>query len=73
MVKTGSGDHPLSYSKGTGAFSQAVKLSVREAANSPPTSAKIKKTWIYKSTLPYVFMEFSHADHVAPPIRRSWH
>jgi hypothetical protein len=28
----------------------------READHSPPTSAEVKKMWIYTSTLPYVFM-----------------
>jgi hypothetical protein len=28
----------------------------RKADHSPPTSAKVKKMWIYKSTPPYVFM-----------------
>jgi hypothetical protein len=28
----------------------------READHSPPASAEVKKTWIYTSTLPYVFM-----------------
>jgi hypothetical protein len=33
-----------------------VKLQGREADHSPPTSAVIKKAWIYLSTPPYVFM-----------------
>jgi hypothetical protein len=33
-----------------------LKRPGREAGNSPPTSAEIKNTWIYTSTLPYVFM-----------------
>jgi hypothetical protein len=28
----------------------------READHSPPTSVEVKKTWIYTSTPPYVFM-----------------
>jgi hypothetical protein len=28
----------------------------RKAGHSPPTSAEVKKMWIYTSTLPYVFM-----------------
>jgi hypothetical protein len=32
------------------------KQSGREADHSPPTSAEVKKTWIYTSTPPYVFM-----------------
>jgi hypothetical protein len=27
-----------------------------EADHSPPSSAEVKNTWIYTSTLPYVFM-----------------
>jgi hypothetical protein len=37
-------------------LSREVKQQGREADHSPPTSAKAKKTWIYTSTLPYVFM-----------------
>jgi hypothetical protein len=33
-----------------------VKRPKREADHSPPTSAEVKKTWIYTSTPPYVFM-----------------
>jgi hypothetical protein len=33
-----------------------VKRPRREADQSPPTSAEVKKTWIYKSTPPYAFM-----------------
>jgi hypothetical protein len=33
-----------------------VKRLGREADHSSPTCAKVKKTWIYTSTLPYVFM-----------------
>jgi hypothetical protein len=39
-----------------GALSAGVKLSEREAENSPPTSAEVKNTWVYTSTPPYVFM-----------------
>jgi hypothetical protein len=33
-----------------------VKRTRREADHLPPTSAEVKKTWIYTSTPPYVFM-----------------
>jgi hypothetical protein len=33
-----------------------VKWPGREFDHSPPTSAKVKKTWIYTSTPPYIFM-----------------
>jgi hypothetical protein len=39
----------------TGVFSLEVKLPGREADHSPPTSAEIKKIWIYTPTSPYVF------------------
>jgi hypothetical protein len=38
-----------------GALSSGVKRGGREADHSPPSSAKAKKMWIYKSTNPYVF------------------
>jgi hypothetical protein len=37
-------------------LSPGVKRSAREADHSTPTSAEVKKTWIYTSTPPYVFM-----------------
>jgi hypothetical protein len=37
-------------------LSPELKRPGREADHSPPTSAEIKKTWIYTSTPPYVFM-----------------
>jgi hypothetical protein len=33
-----------------------VKRPVRDAEHSPPTSAEVKKTWIYTSTPLYAFM-----------------
>jgi hypothetical protein len=39
-----------------GLFSRGVKRPGREADHSPPTSAEVKKTWMYTSTPPYVFM-----------------
>jgi hypothetical protein len=33
-----------------------VKRLDREADHSPPTIAEVKKTWVYISTSPYVFM-----------------
>jgi hypothetical protein len=50
-VLIGSVDHPASYPVGT-----RGKGPVREAYHSLPTSAKVKNTWIYTSTLPYAFM-----------------
>jgi hypothetical protein len=40
----------------SGDISPEPKRPGREADNSPPTSAQIKKTWTYTSTPPYVFM-----------------
>jgi hypothetical protein len=39
-----------------GDLSPGLKRRGREADHSPPTSAEVKKTWIYTSTPPYVFM-----------------
>jgi hypothetical protein len=57
VVQTGSGARPASYPMGVpGALSPGVKRPWREADRSPPTSAEVKKTWVYTSTPPYVFM-----------------
>jgi hypothetical protein len=42
---------PAPYSMG-----KEVKRPGREADNSPATSAKVKKTWIYTSTLASILM-----------------
>jgi hypothetical protein len=39
-----------------GALSPGVKRPEHEAEHSPPTSAKVKKMWMYTSTSPYAFM-----------------
>jgi hypothetical protein len=39
-----------------GALSPGVKRPGREADQSPPASAEVKKMWIYSSTSPYAFM-----------------
>jgi hypothetical protein len=39
-----------------GALSPVIKGLGHEADHSPPTSAEVKKTWIYTSTTPYAFM-----------------
>jgi hypothetical protein len=39
-----------------GNLSPGVKWLEREADHSPPTSAEVKKTWIYTATPPYTFM-----------------
>jgi hypothetical protein len=55
VVPTGSGVHPTSYPMGTGGSSSRIKRPGREADHSPPTSAEVKKTWIYTSTPTYAF------------------
>jgi hypothetical protein len=48
---------PSLVSKGyRGLVPPGVKRPGREAHHLPPTSAEVKKTWIYTATLPYVFM-----------------
>jgi hypothetical protein len=44
----------MSYKMGTGGSFPGVRQG-READHSPPTSAEVKKMWIYTSTPPYVF------------------
>jgi hypothetical protein len=56
VVQTGSGFHPTSYTMGPGGSFSGVKRPGREADHSPPTSAEVKKMWIYTSTTPYAFM-----------------
>jgi hypothetical protein len=41
---------------GTGGIFLGIKWPEREANHSPPTNAEVKKTWVYTSTLPYMFM-----------------
>jgi hypothetical protein len=57
-VQTGSGAHPASYPMGTGGSFPGVKRQGREADHSPPTSAEVKKMWIYTYTPPYAFMAY---------------
>jgi hypothetical protein len=56
VVQTGSGVHPTSYPMGTGGSFPGVKRPGRESDHSPPTTAEVKKMWIYTSTPPYAFM-----------------
>jgi hypothetical protein len=56
IVQTGSGVHSTSYKMDTGGSFPGVKRQGLEADHSPPTSAEVKKMWIYTSTLLYVFM-----------------
>jgi hypothetical protein len=50
VVQADSGAHPASYPMGTGGLSQG-----HEADHSPPSSAEVKKAWIYTFTPLYVF------------------
>jgi hypothetical protein len=56
VVHFGSGVHPASYPMGKGALSPGIKRLWREADHSPPTSAEVKKMWIYTSISLYAFM-----------------
>jgi hypothetical protein len=58
VIQTGSGVHQTSYPMGTGVLSlgRGVKRQGHEAEHSPPTSAEVKKMWIYASIPPYAFM-----------------
>jgi hypothetical protein len=57
VVQTHSEAHPASYPMGTvDSFPHGVKRQGREADHSPPSSAEVKKTWVYTSAPPYVFM-----------------
>jgi hypothetical protein len=47
---------PSLLSNGYGALSSGVKRQVREADHSTPSSAEVKKTWLYTSTTPYALM-----------------
>jgi hypothetical protein len=51
-----SGTHQASYPVGNEVSLPGVKLPGHEADHSTPTIAVVKKTWIYTSTPPYVFM-----------------
>jgi hypothetical protein len=65
-LQTGSEAHPnsIQWVRG-GALSPEVKRPGREADHARPSSAEVKNTWSYISTLQYVFMEwclFKHRD-----------
>jgi hypothetical protein len=58
-IRTESGAHPAFYSTCTGVLSQRVKLTGRKADHSPPSSAEVKKAFIYTSVPIYVFIAFA--------------
>jgi hypothetical protein len=47
------GAHSAPYPMVSRAISSGIKLQGREADHSPPTSAEVKKMWIYTSIAPY--------------------
>jgi hypothetical protein len=57
----GSGAHPTSCPMGTGALTPGVKRPGREDDYSPPSSAEVKNTWSYTSTLHGVVYQTSCA------------
>jgi hypothetical protein len=65
MFHTGFGVHPTSYKLCTGDSFPGVKRQGREADHSPPTSAEVKKMWIYTSTPPYDFMAYSQYEQIS--------
>jgi hypothetical protein len=52
MLRTDSGAHPASYPMHTEGSFPRGKVLERQADHSPPTSAEVRKTWIYTPTLP---------------------
>jgi hypothetical protein len=56
LVQTGSEAHPASNPMGTEGSFPGVKRPGCEAHYSPPTSAEVKKTWVYISIPPYAIM-----------------
>jgi hypothetical protein len=60
-MQTGSWPHPA-YPMGTRGSSLEVKWQRREADPSPPTSAKVKKMWIYTATHPYALFSHVHGQ-----------
>jgi hypothetical protein len=66
VVQAGSGAHQASYLMGTEGFFPGVKRPERETDHSPPTSAEVRKMWIYTSAPPYV-----HRDFIFLPLRLS--
>jgi hypothetical protein len=64
VVQTGSGVHPTSYQMD--ALSTGVKRLGREADQSPPANAEVKKLWVYTSTPPYALYidMYPHNAHI---------
>jgi hypothetical protein len=56
IVQTGSGAHTASYPLDSGSNSLKVNQPGREAAHSHPTSAEVRKMYVYKSISAYALM-----------------
>jgi hypothetical protein len=56
VVQIGSPPPPASIQWVPGALPPGLKLPGHESDHSPPTSAEVKKTWIYTSTPLYAFV-----------------
>jgi hypothetical protein len=65
--------HPTFYPMGTDSFFPGVKRPRPEADHLPPSSAEVKKTWIYTSTPPYVFMgKLENLRSLHPVVYHDW-
>jgi hypothetical protein len=53
----------------SGVLLPGIKRPGRETDHSPPASAEVKKTWIYTSTPPYVFMAYNVNTRTSKVIR----
>jgi hypothetical protein len=57
VIQISSEVHPTYVQWLVGALSVVVKQPKCEADQSPPTSAEVKKMWVYASTSSYIFIE----------------
>jgi hypothetical protein len=71
-IQKASWGHPA-YPLGTGGCFPVVKRLGREADHSFPSSADVKKTWIYTSTPPYAFLPYSTLKSVDTDCRKVNH
>jgi hypothetical protein len=56
VIQTGYGAHPATYPMDNRDSFPGVKRPGREAEHSVPTTAEVKKMWIYTPTPSYAFM-----------------
>jgi hypothetical protein len=61
---------PYSIQTGSGALSPGIKWPGCEADSSPSSSAKVKKTWFFTSTPPYVFMAWCLMELVCTKLQQ---